>query len=129
VVGAFAATLLGAAFLTAIFSTAADAAFFAAQRLFNAATIAALPAGESLRFDLVVTGSDTIFFAAHLFFNAATIFALPAALIFRRRGVCGFDALSGWVRFPSSIWRTSAICSSMARFWIQSPQSLRAVSR
>ena len=62
------------------------AAFFAAQRFFSAATIAALPALLSCRFGFAglgvagAGGSDSPWSFAHLAFCAIAIFRLEAAL-------------------------------------------------
>jgi hypothetical protein len=59
------------------------AAHFAAQRLFNAATIAALPAALSFRFGFLADfgPADSPFGAAHLLRCASAIARRPAALI------------------------------------------------
>src|ERR1017187_4168143 len=66
------------------------AARFAAQRFFNATTIAALPAALSLRFVLGATGddgADSFLDSAHRFRWASRMRFRAAALIFRRLGI------------------------------------------
>jgi hypothetical protein len=67
--------------LPTAFFAAANAVFFAAQRFFKAATIAAFPAALSLRFGFAVTasdpGSDWPLDAAHRFRCASAMAFLP----------------------------------------------------
>src|ERR1035437_4021751 len=96
--------------LAAVFA----AALFAAQRFFNAATIAALPAALSLRFGLVASGatgddgSDSFLDSAHRFRWASPMRFRAAALIFRLRFV-GAPGAAVSVGVLVSIWRSSAI--------------------
>src|ERR1019366_1825548 len=119
--GRFAATFFAAfreaftgAFLAAFLAGdcwAFATARLAAQRFFNAATIAALPAALSLRFVLGATGdggADSFLDSAHRFRWASPMRFRAAALIFRRlpRGTSGVAVAVGP---PPSIWRSSAI--------------------
>jgi hypothetical protein len=101
----------------------AASAFFAAQRFFRAATIAALPAALSFRFGVEPTAAlDSPFDAAHRFRCASAIALRPAALILRlpRRGAS--EATTGAVRPAVIIFRRSAIWASILRFCSSKPR-------
>jgi hypothetical protein len=101
----------------------AASAFFAAQRFFRAATIAALPAALSFRFGVEPTAAlDSPFDAAHRFRCASAIALRPAALILRlpRRGAS--EATTGAVRPAVNIFRRSAIWASILRFCSSKPR-------
>jgi hypothetical protein len=91
-----AAAFLGAAFLAVAFLTSTRPAFFAAQRFFNAATIAALPAALSLRLGMAVALDIVpapLFASAHRLLCASPMRFRVAALIFLRGCVCGSDVV------------------------------------
>src|ERR1017187_4277687 len=101
------------------------AAPFAAQRFFNAATIAALPAALSLRFVLGATGddgADPFLDSAHRFRWASPMRFRAAALIFRRLplGTAGVAAVA--VGPPWSMARSSAIWVSIRLFCSSNPR-------
>ncbi len=115
--------LLAAVFFAGTVSAAA--AFFAAQRFFNAATIAALPAALSFRLGLEAFGvlaSGCPLEAAHRFRCAAAIALRPAALIFRRAGVAAVAAALVPAGVPESIARRSAIWASILTFCSSKPR-------
>jgi hypothetical protein len=104
------------------------AAFFAAQRFFKAATIAALPAAESFRFgfaDFDVAG-DVPLIAAHLARCAIAIFRRAAGENFFRLPVGASVVAVALAGPPSSMTRRSAIWASSRAFWTWKP-SMAAV--
>jgi hypothetical protein len=125
--GRFAARLLEApADLFAPRAACSFAALTAAQRFFVAAIIACLPAALSRRFRFcgagAAAGEDSPFEAAHLFLCASAMRARASADNFlrpRRPPVCG--AALGCGEPPCSLFRKSAICSSIRRFCASKP--------
>src|SRR5260370_42245415 len=94
------------------------AAFFAAQRFLRAAMMLALPSALSTRFFLArFTGfGASVLDPAHLFRCASAIAFLPAALIPLFLGASVAARPS-----PFLSARSSAICSTMRRFWLSKP--------
>src|SRR5438105_1729761 len=93
------------------------AAFLAAQRFFNAATIAARPAALSFRFAFLAAFGAAVFSfdAAHLFRCASAMALRPAALILRLFRPFGVALGLAPSEFAESIPRNSAIWESSFR--------------
>src|SRR5664279_4461580 len=94
---------LAVAFLAGV---AVAVAFLAAHRFLRAATIAALPAAESLRFGLAATGearaADEPLDTAHRLRCASAMRFRAAALLFLRLVVGTSGAVAGSTRLPPS---------------------------